>query len=91
MNPTFVSNSIKMLDDPGTGRVEEAITAHQRGWVAFEGTYWYAEQYRAEQTAVADQPIAPAAIAPGSWVQVIARRGNTLLVIRLTSDRTRYS
>ncbi len=90
MNPTFVSNSIKMLDDPGTGRVEEAITANQRGWVAFEGTYWYAEQYRVEQTVAADQPT-EAAIAPGSLVQVIARQGNTLLVTRLTGDRTRYS
>jgi len=39
MNPTFVSNSISMLDYLRTARVEEAIPPYQRGWVAFDGTY----------------------------------------------------
>lgn len=89
MNSLFVSNSIELLKQPGTGRVEETITPYQRGWVAFEGTYWYAEQYVAEQHTATSALTEPMAIAPGTQVQVIGRRGNTLLVTRLKSEQNR--
>jgi hypothetical protein len=63
---------VKYLSEPRSALVEETISTHQRGWVKFEGTYWYAE--------FCDQEI-PVVALPGASVMVLARVANTLLVI----------
>ncbi len=70
MFPT--SAEMKRFSAPMPATVEETITTRQRGWVRFEGTYWFAKFYNPELTVVA---------LPGAIVSVIGRLGNTLLVM----------
>jgi hypothetical protein len=63
------------LQHGGVGRVEKTITPTLAGQIRFEAVYWWAEWLDPRQhSAIAH---------PGSRVQVVARRGNTLLVVPL--------
>jgi hypothetical protein len=57
---------------PKPALVEEAITMHHRGWVKFEGTYWFAQFY---------DPATAVVALPGAIVNVVGRMANTLLVV----------
>lgn len=63
--------SLSNLNQTSNGIVEKAIAPHRPGRIKFQGTYWKAE--------LADLAIGP--IEPGTWVEVVDRRGITLLVV----------
>jgi hypothetical protein len=71
MFPTS-SVDVKRFSAPMPALVEETITTRHRGWVKFEGTYWFAKFYDPGTTVVA---------LPGAVVNVVGRVANTLLVV----------
>jgi hypothetical protein len=73
MFPTSLSKTeIYHFPRPKPASVEETITMRHRGWVKFEGTYWFAKFCDPETAVVA---------LPGAIVTVVGRVANTLLVI----------
>lgn len=57
---------------PRVAIVVDTIQPRTKGWVKFEGTQWSARFY---------QPDCQKMMMPGERVQVLARQGNTLLVM----------
>lgn len=71
-----LTHTIELFKEPKTARVERVITAHLKGRVFFEGSYWPAKAYGAAEDLVND-----CAMDVSSWVTVIGRQGLTLLVV----------
>lgn len=63
---------VHQFPKPKPALVEEVITMHNRGWVKFEGTYWFARFY---------DPATAVVALPGAIVNVVGRVANTLLVV----------
>lgn len=72
MNSSLTSYEIKLFSQPGTGVVEEAITAIRPGRVKFRATYWPARYYGQDNQAT---------LLPNAQVIVVGRQGITLLVV----------
>ena len=71
-----LTHTIEFFKEPKTARVERMITAHLKGRVFFEGSYWPAKVHSTAEDLVHDY-----AMDVSSWVTVIGRQGLTLLVV----------
>jgi membrane protein implicated in regulation of membrane protease activity len=72
MNSFFFPEEVERFPYPVWGKMIDAITLNQPGRVGFEATEWNAEF---------DQPGYEASICPGEKVKILARKGNTLLIM----------
>jgi membrane protein implicated in regulation of membrane protease activity len=75
-----LTHTVEFFKEPKTARVERTITAHSKGRVFFQGTYWPARVYETAEGLVADHDFHVS-----SWVTVIGRQGLTLLVVPVVS------
>jgi len=69
------SVTVELFKEPKLGRVERPITAHQRGRVFCEGSYWPARRYDHWGSTISD------VLEATTMVTVVGRQGLTLLVV----------
>lgn len=66
------TSPVVLFREQGTGRVQEAVTPTQKGWVRYAGTSWSAKFYESEFEGT---------IAPGQELTILGHQGNSLLVM----------
>ncbi len=76
MSLLYLPETVELFPHVLSATVDETISANAPGRVEFQASYWFAEFYQGNY----------GAIEPGTVVQVVGRRGLTLLVLPLACE-----